>query len=118
MRESRVNDTGHNAVVAETTIVGKVMAASDIRIDGKVEGEITCKGKVIIGKSGIVIGTLHSNSVELLGRLEGNIVVDEQLSLKADSHFSGSIVARSLSIEPGAKLEGDCSIQMPNQDAK
>ena len=45
-----------NALTAGSKIVGNITADSDFRIDGLIEGELNCTGKVVIGEAGRVKG--------------------------------------------------------------
>ena len=40
-----------NALTAGSKIVGNITADSDFRIDGLIEGEINCTGKIVIGEA-------------------------------------------------------------------
>ena len=42
----------HNALAAGTTIKGNIITETDFRLDGKVEGDISCNGKIVIGPKG------------------------------------------------------------------
>ena len=103
----------HNALTAETTIVGKIVSQKDIRIDGTLEGRLECQGKVVIGETGQVIGDIVAANAEVVGRITGNVMVAEMLVLKATSSLEGDIQARRLAIEPGAVLNGKCTMQPP-----
>ena len=48
----------HNSIAANTRIVGTITAENDFRVDGVIEGEIICQGKVVIGQTANVKGKL------------------------------------------------------------
>lgn len=103
----------HNALTAETTIVGKIVSQKDIRIDGTLEGRLECQGKVVIGETGRVVGDIVAVNAEVVGSVTGNVMVAEMLVLKATSSLEGDIQVRRLAIEPGAVLNGKCTMQQP-----
>ena len=39
----------HNTLAAGTVVKGNIVAESDFRLDGKIEGDIHCHGKIVIG---------------------------------------------------------------------
>ena len=49
-KDNTFSGMAHNALTAETTIVGKIVSQKDIRIDGTLEGRLECQGKVVIGE--------------------------------------------------------------------
>lgn len=110
-KDNTFSGMAHNALTAETTIVGKIVSQKDIRIDGTLEGRLECQGKVVIGETGQVIGDIVAVNAEVVGRITGNVImVAEMLVLKATSSLEGDIQARRLAIEPGAVLNGKCTM--------
>ena len=100
----------HNVLAAGTALTGKIETESDFRLDGRVEGEINCKGKIVIGPKGFVKGNIITLSAEVLGNVEGVIRARERLVLKASADIKGDIYIQTLEIEPGAKLNGTCTM--------
>jgi cytoskeletal protein CcmA (bactofilin family) len=99
-----------NLIGAGTTIKGDVESAGDIRIDGNLRGNLRTKGKVVIGTTGLVKGAVNCRHSDVEGKIEGKIIVNELLSLKATSTILGDIAAKRLAIEPGAKFTGNCNM--------
>ena len=95
-KDNTFSGMAHNALTAETTIVGKIVSQKDIRIDGTLKGQLECQGKVVIGETGQVIGDIVAVNAEVVGRVEGNVTVAEMLVLKATSSLEGDVQARRL----------------------
>ena len=68
------------------------------------------QGKVVVGETGRVIGDVVAVNAEVVGRITGNVMVAEMLVLKATSSIEGDIQTRRLAIEPGAMLNGKCTM--------
>ena len=98
----------HNTLSSGTIIRGDVFAEEDLRVDAQVDGNIECKGKVIVGSGGVVTGYIKCKNAELMGVVSGNLIVDGRLTLKATVSYSGDITARALEVEPGAVFNGAC----------
>lgn len=99
-----------NALTAGSKIVGNITADSDYRIDGLVEGDLQCTGKVVIGEAGKVKGTIDCQNAEIMGLLEGKISCSNQLSLRASGKIVGDVNTKTLIVEPGALFNGTCSM--------
>ena len=99
-----------NALTAGSKIVGNITADSDFRIDGTIEGELNCTGKVVIGEGGRVKGTINRQNAEIMGTLEGKVVCNQQLSLRSSAKIQGDVVTKTLIVEPGAQFNGTCSM--------
>lgn len=101
----------YNALTNGSKIVGRILADSDFRIDGEVEGDIICKGKVVIGQKGYLKGSISCVNAEVIGTVEGNITVSEQLSLRSTAFITGDVKTKLLMVEPNAVFNGTCSMR-------
>ena len=99
-----------NALTAGSKIVGNITADSDFRIDGLIEGEINCTGKIVIGEAGRVKGTIMCQNAEILGLMDGKISCSQQLSLRTSGKIQGDVHTKTLIVEPGAQFNGTCSM--------
>lgn len=99
-----------NALTAGSKIVGNITADSDFRIDGTIEGEVNCSGKVVIGESGCIKGSIVCLNAEILGLMDGKITCKQQLSLRASGKIIGDVQTKTLIVEPGAMFNGTCSM--------
>jgi cytoskeletal protein CcmA (bactofilin family) len=99
-----------NLISIGTDITGDIKSNGDIRIDGTLTGNLNTKGKVVIGQTGKVNGEVVCKNSEVSGIVEGKIIVNQLLNLKASSKILGDIATSKLSIEPGAKFTGNCKM--------
>ena len=99
-----------NALTAGSKIVGNITADSDFRIDGLIEGELNCTGKVVIGEAGRIKGTVSCQNAEILGLMDGKIRCSQQLSLRTNGRIIGDVNTKTLIVEPGALFNGTCSM--------
>lgn len=99
-----------NALTQGSKIVGNISADSDFRIDGLIEGDLNCTGKVVIGEAGRVKGTIVCQNAEILGLLDGKIHCSQQLSLRSSGKIQGDVQTKTLIVEPGAIFNGTCSM--------
>lgn len=90
-----------------TKILGNIVDGDIIHIDGKMEGDVSCK-ELIIGAGGTMNGNVQAKSLELYGELNGTINV-ENLYISSTAKFVGDSVYKTIAIEPGAVLIGNCS---------
>ena len=99
-----------NLISNGTDITGDIKSTGDIRIDGTLSGNLSTKGKVVIGPTGKVKGEIICKNSEVSGTIEGKISVSQLLILKASSKILGDIATSKLSIEPGALFSGNCKM--------
>ena len=99
-----------NTIAQGTTIKGDIEANGDFRLDGKLEGNIILRGKLIVGENGLITGNVTCTNANIIGKVLGNITVAELLALHRTANVHGDIIINQLSIEPGAKFSGTCSM--------
>jgi cytoskeletal protein CcmA (bactofilin family) len=105
-----VENKAINLLGAGTEITGDIVSDGDIRIDGTLIGNLTTKGKVVLGETGRVKGEIFCKNSDVSGEIEGKITVSELLSLKVTSKVTGDMQTNRLSIEPGSKFTGNCNM--------
>ena len=103
-----------NIISEGTKIKGDVIANGDIRIDGELLGNISAKGKLVIGPKGRIEGQIICSNIEISGYIKGKVTGNELISMKSTSQIIGDIVAGKLSIEPGAMFSGSCAMNGSN----
>jgi len=108
-----------NLIGTGTMIDGNIVSNGDIRIDGSLKGNLSTKGKVIVGDTGKVSGEVNCKNFEVEGSVDGKVFVSELLSLRAKSKILGDITTSKLAIEPGAVFTGKCDMSgsNPSQNA-
>jgi cytoskeletal protein CcmA (bactofilin family) len=104
-----------NLVSGTTQIKGDIETGSDIRIDGELHGNLTTKGRLIIGEQGKVYGDVRCQTAEIEGVLKGKIFNESLLALKSTAVFEGEIETAQLQIEAGAKFSGSCKMNQTNK---
>ena len=102
-----------NSIMEGTSIEGEIRSDSNIRIDGKVKGTLHVRGRLIVGATGLVEGDVNCQSCDIEGSLNGKVLCQDLLSLKATAKLSGDIRTKQLAIEPGAVFSGNCDMGGP-----
>ena len=93
-----------------TLIEGNIKTEGDIRIDGKVIGNVTVNSKLAIGETGIIEGDVQCKNASIEGRVKGNLHISELIFLRKTAVIDGDLIATKLVVEEGAKINGKCSM--------
>lgn len=99
-----------NTIGKGTYLEGSVETYGNIRIEGKVTGNVKSKSKVALGPSSQVHGNITSQNADIEGEVKGKIEVSELLVLKATAVVNGDIITGKLVVEPGAVFNGSCKM--------
>lgn len=106
--------TSSNLIAQETIIIGNVLTQGNIRIEGRLEGALKSKNKIVIGDSAYVLGDMHAQEAEVSGHIDGSIHCQGTLYLKKTAFINGNIFASKLIIENGAHFNGKCQMSCPS----
>lgn len=106
----------YNSLTVGSKIIGTIITDSDIRVDGTIEGEVKCAGKLVIGEKGNVVGTIECQNAEVMGTVDGKIDAKHTLALRATSNIKGEIITQTLTIEPKAVFNGTCVMGRGNDN--
>ena len=74
------------------------------------------KGKVVIGSTGFVDGSLSCNSADIEGQVKGKIIVTDTLSLRSSANVNGDVQIGKLAVEPGAIFNAQCQMKNAVKD--
>lgn len=103
--------TQQNIIAQGTKIVGDIASQGPFRIDGAIEGNVKTSGKVVVGKSGFIKGTLQGENADFEGKFSGKLILSGTLSLKSTAHIEGEVHTSKLAVEPGATFNATCSMK-------
>lgn len=97
-----------NIISQGTKMVGDFNSEGDFRVDGIIEGNIKTSGKVVVGKTGLIKGTLQGTDAYFDGKFSGKLALSGTLTLKASAFVEGEVVVGKLAVEPGATFNVTC----------
>ena len=108
---SIATDSNLMCIVAKGTVItGKITVSENIRIDGKVIGDIFCAKKLVMDSEGLVEGNVFASESTIKGTVVGTVNIENTLHLLETSYIKGDIKAKKLHVEEGARYDGKCLI--------
>ena len=108
-RSSMTSSPGFSILGADTAIRGDISAESDLHIDGRIEGDITCAA-LVQGETSEIIGAVKVQNAKIAGTIRGTIDAGELVILRS-AQIHGDVHYESLTIEPGAQVDGRFSVR-------
>ena len=97
-------------IADDVEIVGSIKSASNIQIDGKLNGDLTCSGNAMLGTSCSIKGNVNVKSTTVNGQVNGNITAKDKIDLKASARVTGDIRAKRLTVEDGVSFTGKAEV--------
>ena len=105
----------YNSLTIGSKIIGSIITDSNIRVDGTIEGDVKCAGKLVVGEKGVIIGTIECENAEIMGTLDGKIQVKQSLALFFNDTATTEIYSQTLTVEPNAIFNGTCAMGNPTK---
>ncbi len=103
-----INPKAMNQLSPTTLIKGELVSESDIRIDGKIVGNVTTKAKLVLGATGSIEGNVTCQNAYIEGKISGNLDAAELLIMAKTAFITGDIQIKKLVVEEGARFNGRC----------
>ncbi|MDP1873922.1 polymer-forming cytoskeletal protein [Phenylobacterium sp.] len=100
----RKTPTVASLIAENLTVEGGISGEGELHIDGIVRGDIRI-GKLTIGDTGHVEGSIYAEAVEARGRVIGAITA-KQVRLYGTCYVDGDITHEQLAMETGAFFQG------------
>lgn len=100
-----------NKISEGTKIVGDITSKGGFRIEGIVEGNVKTDGRVVVGQSGKIKGTLICDNADFEGEFSGKLDIAGTLTLKSTAKIEGEVLIGKLAVEPGASFNASCNMK-------
>jgi cytoskeletal protein CcmA (bactofilin family) len=107
MTERRASDV----LSSDVEIKGTISCRRELRIDGRVEGEINSDGMLTIGDNAEIRGDIKGKSITVFGKVYGNITAIERCELKAHAGLQGDLKTSLAVVEEGAIFVGKSFVE-------
>jgi cytoskeletal protein CcmA (bactofilin family) len=89
-----------------TTIEGNFNAKSNIRLEGIINGNVDCLGRIVLSEQAEIKGEVNCESMICKGRVKGNITAKNTIHLHSTAAVEGDMVYQKLQIDEGAVFNG------------
>jgi cytoskeletal protein CcmA (bactofilin family) len=101
----------------ETEFKGTLVSSGLIRIEGRFEGEITHKGDIAVGETGVLNANIKARNLTVAGTITGNIDATGKLELLPTARLTGDISVSALVIGEGAAFKGTSAMRSADETA-
>lgn len=91
-------------ISADVKIVGNISTVGELQLDGIVEGDVICS-ELTMGEHGGVTGTISAENLVIRGSVAGTMRA-RSVRLEKTAKVSGDVWHETLSVEAGARIEG------------
>ncbi|MCI4566721.1 polymer-forming cytoskeletal protein [Lysobacter sp. CFH 32150] len=94
-------------IASDLTIEGKIEGTGHVRIAGKFKGDVNVQGNLTIELGAKLTGGVRASKVIIAGELEGNIDAAQRVELLESGVLAGDLKAGSLTVAAGSRMRGN-----------
>lgn len=120
MLNKKPNYEKTDTVISKDTIIEttKLKSETSVQVNGKIIGDVEVKASLVIGQTGKVEGNIRTTFLLVSGMIDGNVDVVEQVQLTKNGVINGNIVCKSIVIDEGAVINGNCQMTGKNSSSE
>ncbi len=106
--EAETQPSKQRTVLSNGTVIrGKISSNDHLVIDGQIEGSITVKNTVTVGKNGQVQADVTATTLNVHGKIIGDVVATDRVAIEPTGSIEGNIHSPKLMINEGAHFRGN-----------
>jgi cytoskeletal protein CcmA (bactofilin family) len=106
-----------SSLIGNTLLIkGEVFSDDEILIEGKIQGKINVKNRLIVGKNGNVEADIEAREVVIKGKVIGNVKGGQRVEIVAAGILHGNINSPRVVIADSGVFEGN--IEMHGREEK
>ena len=95
------------SVIGRTSVVrGNVRGNGSLEIQGRVEGEVSVTGDLVLGESAGVRGNLSGATITVAGQVQGDVRATDSVIIEAGAKVIGDLLAPRIGVAAGALVKG------------
>ena len=107
MKAPKREDLSINTIVGHgTAFRGDIDASGFVRIDGVVRGDVSARGRVVVGEKARMESDIVGTSVTIGGVVKGNVFAGERVTVLATGLVIGDIITRRIQADDGVFIQG------------
>lgn len=85
---------------------GILTLEGNIRVDGRLEGELRSTGTLIVGEHAVIRGNIMAGVLITSGKINGDVIASKKIKILKPGIVIGDIRTPAISIEAGAFFHG------------
>ncbi|MDZ4221340.1 MAG: polymer-forming cytoskeletal protein [Patescibacteria group bacterium] len=91
-------------------VEGDFKSQGHVLVQGILNGSLKTKGNLKVEEGAKIKANVEAANAVVKGEIAGNVTIKDSLQLGSSATIAGDIITKILSIEPGAVLNGHCSV--------
>jgi cytoskeletal protein CcmA (bactofilin family) len=106
MRRPAAREGRESMIASDITIEGKIEGAGHVRLAGRFKGDVSIQGDLTVEAGAKLTGSVRANAVVIAGEVEGNIESAQRVELQESGVLNGDLKAGTLTVAAGSRMRG------------
>lgn len=105
-----------NSFIGKTLFIkGEIFSDEEIVVEGKIEGKLNVKHRVIIAKNGVINADIDGKEIVIKGRVNGNVKSNYKVEIVPGGVLNGNIVSQKVVLAEGAIFRGNINMTIDDE---
>lgn len=110
-KEGPQNVKNMETIIGESVILeGEFNGHGNIVIEGKLTGNLSTDGHVLIGEKAEINANIKAGSAFISGKVVGDVTLSDSIDIAKTANIQGDIKAGSIAVESGCQINGKVSV--------
>jgi cytoskeletal protein CcmA (bactofilin family) len=106
-----------NTIIGVDSVVnGDITAGGFTRVDGDLRGDLSAKGRVVVGERARMRSDVSGTFVTVGGVVQGDVLASERLVVLSTGLILGNVLTRRIQADRGCLIHGQITV-LPDQGA-
>jgi cytoskeletal protein CcmA (bactofilin family) len=107
MSDGRHKDFSINTILGPgTSVNGDIESGGFTRVDGSIRGNLSAKGRVVVGEKARMKSNISGTAVTIGGVVYGNVLAKERVIVLSTGLVLGDIITRRIQADDGCLIHG------------
>jgi len=106
-----MNNDSSSTISQGCLIEGNITVSGCLKIEGKINGDITCDKDIIIGETAEVDGNITTVNLQIAGLFKGNANISGECLISSTGVVYGDLIVDTLNVNGGANVNGSISMK-------
>jgi cytoskeletal protein CcmA (bactofilin family) len=108
-----------SSLMGKTLVVkGEIYSEDEMVIEGRIQGKITVKNRVVIGRDGVVEAEIDAREIVIKGKVTGNVRGSQRVEIVPAGILHGNIQAPRVVIADSGLFEGNIEMRAHEEKGK
>lgn len=117
MAKQHLEDLVINSILGPGgSFVGTIEVPGFIRVDGRLRGNLSARGRVVIGEDAKLESDIVGSTVIIGGVVKGNVYASDSVTVLGTGLVIGDIITRRIQADPGNIIHGRIIACGPDAD--